>query len=332
MMVRLFTSSLVSNSSNSLRVHAPFDLVQNLTRINNSYADTGANVNTLDSRIVDKFQLPVAYTAQELNILGRAGVGGTFDSSDQALYRLGDCRLSGMPAEFSKVTFMTNLTVASLPFPGPTGAGLLGLPFFGSFSGVEFDWHGTDGDPPTMVFFFYDVPDLAKNNTKRLEIDMSLLVPALDISVNGVELRAILDTGSPLTIFSEEAARITGVAVVDSEDLVDPLAIDSAPRRESLGDDVLTIGGVDGNHLSLHKSKSCTIKIQSGDVSFGSGSVYVGNLPLFSMMESQQFPFNSSNSSRPSIILGLDALRRTYRMILRISSGEVWLEELSGQI
>ena len=29
---------------------------------------------------------------------------------------------------------------------------------------------------------------------------------------------------------------------------------------------------------------------------------------------------------QPQVLLGLDALRRTYRMILRLSKAEVWLE------
>ena len=69
------------------------------------------------------------------------------------LYELGDCQLAGLPPP--PMTFVRNLSAAALPFASPVGVGLLGLPLFWTFpAGVEFDWHGTDGDPPTIIFYF----------------------------------------------------------------------------------------------------------------------------------------------------------------------------------
>jgi hypothetical protein len=87
---------------------------------------------------------------------------------------------------------------------------LLGVPFFESNpTGMEFDWYGTDGDPPTMIFYYgKELPDNAKNNTFCIPIEDNLF------RVNGVEIRAIVDTGSCISIFESQRHRSCGIEEV----------------------------------------------------------------------------------------------------------------------
>ena len=99
-------------------------------------------------------ELPVVVRKEDLDILGSAGAGGSFQAGDIVL--LGDCKLGGVPPDQQNVKFMKNLTAAALDLgiANAVADGLLGVSFFQSFpEGVEFDWHGTDGDEPTVQFW-----------------------------------------------------------------------------------------------------------------------------------------------------------------------------------
>jgi hypothetical protein len=139
-------------------------------------------------------------------MMGSAGVGGAFTAGD--IYMLGDCQLDGLPPE-QNFTFMTNLTAAALPHASPVGDGLLSLSFFYSFpAGVEFDWHGTDGDPPTVIFYFgKTLPEsIYKGMTRVALIRMAVQVLAITLRVKSVDITALLDTGSPITVLNPQAA------------------------------------------------------------------------------------------------------------------------------
>ena len=114
--------------------------------------DTGANMNSIIKSSFGTLQLPLVTESKDLPIAGSAGVGGLFEAGN--LYDLGDCKLEGLPPDQNNI-FMTNLTAFKLPNSSPVANGLLGIPFFLSFpAGVEFDWSGTDGDPPTVIFYY----------------------------------------------------------------------------------------------------------------------------------------------------------------------------------
>ena len=277
--------------------------------------DTGANVNTLHDKVVRKLDLPLVMSSQET--VGAVGMGGKFAPSN--VYMLGECKLDGLPPE-QDFTFMTNLTAASLPnAPGGVCHGLLGVLFFHSFpAGVSFEWYGTDGDPPTMTFYAGpELPDIAKPGLKRVSLQR-LPTQLLSLTVrinNSTQLLALLDTGSPVTILSPHAAELANIATV--------------PVDLSKGN--VVVGGVDGGRrIQLHRSKS-PVLIEAGDdddkVSLGQRSVFVGDLPGMAYLAGLE-----DTSNKPNVILGLDFLKQTYRMVLRASSNEVWFEELGNQM
>ena len=80
---------------------------------------------------------------------------------------------------------------------------------------------------------------------------------------------------------------------------------------------------------SLRRS-TVPVPIQAGPVNLGQGVVHVGELPgmnyLLSLMEGGGQVLDPSQV--PGVILGLDFLRQTYRMVLRVQANEVWFEEL----
>jgi hypothetical protein len=66
------------------------------------------------------------------------------------------------------------------------------------------------------------------------------------------------------------------------------------------------------------------VDIQVGDISFGAGHVYVGNLPGLAMIG------GIGDEASPAAVLGLDSLTRMHRMILRVSDNEAWFQPKEG--
>lgn len=283
----------------------------------NFVLDTGANINTVCKDLAEEMNLPIIIRKDELSTLGSAGAGGSFETGDIVL--LGDCRLSGMPKDQENITFMKNLTAASLGLGiGSVGDGLLGTSFFGCFpAGVEFDWYGTDGDPPTLIFYYgSDLPENAKKNAicVPLESDSFFSVPTATVNINGVELRAIVDTGSPISIVTPEAAKEAGLERMADND-------ESSSGKVLVGE-TPKIRGIDHRVLDLARSNNSTVSI--GDLSLGTvKSLFIGELPGLSLASS----FGASKG--PQVLVGLDILRRTYRMIFRLSAKEIWIEPLA---
>ena len=211
------------------------------------------------------------------------------------------------------VTVMTNLMAAALPYTSPVCVGLFSLAFLYSFpAGVEVDWHGTDGDPPTIIFYFgNDLPhDAISNSMTRVPLHPLVGgVLTLTIHVNGVEMSALLDTGAPITVLSREAAKLVVIELLGEKS------------------NALKIAGVDGGQMDLQPSK-LPVTILAGDsVSLGQGHVFIGDLPGMRLLE--QLAVGGGNNNKPAaVVLGLDFLKRAYRMILRVPDQEVWFEEL----
>ena len=214
--------------------------------------DTGANVNTVDAKFVKELSLPLVASSKELGVLGSAGIGGRVKPGD--IFKLGDCELVGLPPE-QTARFMKNLTAAAIEHSTPVGDGLLGLNFFLSFpAGVEFDWYGTDGDPPTLVFYYgNDLPAIDNVQEGLVRVPLTRLpvgLLSLTVNINGVDMPALLDTGSIVTVLNKEAADLAGI------DIVSPTNIDSesAHRKQAYGDEHLIVGGVDGVPVTLCRS------------------------------------------------------------------------------
>ena len=283
----------------------------------NFVLDTGANVNAISKDLASNLGLTTVIRKDDLSIIGSAGAGGSFQAGD--IVMLGDCQLSGMPTEQANVTFMTNVTAASLDLGIKSiGCGLLGTSFFECFpAGVEFDWYGTDGDPPTMIFYYgKHLPDDAKKNAfcVPLEEESFFGVPAITININGVNLRAIIDTGSPISILSPKVAEKAGLEIIKYA---------SAFEHEDHGP-FIKIRGIDQGTVDLAKASKATVCI--GDISLENvQTLFIGELPGLAMAS------NFTTYKGPQALIGLDILRLTYRMILRLSEKEVWFEPLKDR-
>lgn len=275
--------------------------------------DTGANVNSISKDLAKKLDLSIVRKKEDIPLLGSAGAGGSLPAGDFVM--LGDCQLSGMPKTQENVTFMTNLTAAAmdLGIAEQISGGLLGTMFLYSFpAGVEFDWYGTDGDPPTFIFYYgTSLPEDAKKNAKciPLEKDSFFGIPTILVNINGVDLRAIIDTGSPITIISPSAAKKAN--------------IDRRPSADDAGETIIKIKGIDNGILGLSQAQD-NVSIHIGnDITLANmTTVFVGDLPGLS--SAGRF----SSSPYPELLLGLDALRHTYRTIFRLTEHEIWFEPL----
>eukprot|EP00986_Skeletonema_menzelii_P009773 scaffold4530_cov146-Skeletonema_menzelii.AAC.16 len=270
--------------------------------------DTAANVNTISSKIATELDLPVVIKGEDLSILGSVGAGGSFQAGD--IVMLGESRLCGMPANQQNNTFISNMSLASmdLGIAGSVGSGVLGISFFDCFrGGVEFDWYGTDGDPPTLQFYYDSLPEEAKLNCACVPLNTTDFfgVPTVSVKINGRELRAIIDTGSPITIISPSIAVELGLS-----------------KKEG----TVKIKGIDdGDAMGVSKSLD-EITLSIGDVDINLATIFIGELPGLAMA-SNLVP----EHLHPQVLIGLDALRRTYRMIIRLSKAELWLESLPTQ-
>eukprot|EP00978_Attheya_sp_CCMP212_P002796 scaffold5733_cov54-Attheya_sp.AAC.2 len=317
--------------------------------------DTGANVNSVDTQIVRDLKLPVVLKAVDppnntngegsgVTMKVAAGAGG-FLSAAGDIVLLGDCCLEGLPPDQKDMIFFSNLTAAAIssrPVLHGIVDGLLGdYMFLDAFpAGVEFDWHGTDGDPPTFIFYAgHDLPDVARPGLSTPPIPLerlpqsdlfSISIQINDPNNNGTtttntNLTAILDTGSPVTILRPSAAKKAGIHTVPvtvEHPILDQARPLQKQKQQTIGDDILTVGGIDGRPLQLCRSVSpVSVRVghqdhPSSGVSLGQGYVYVGELPMFGILGDQA-----------QVILGLDFLKQAHRMILRSSQNELWFQE-----
>jgi hypothetical protein len=168
--------------------------------------DTAANTNTLQQVVASELDLPVVGQA-----LPGVGSAGRIAPTGGQTYLLGDAQLEGLPlAEGEEpFTFMTGLTASVLPVASPAAAGLLSLAFLQVFQGgVEFGWGSLDRRPPSVTFYGDKSMDASvlKDRTKvsiqRIPVTQ---LPSIIVSINGVEMSALLDTGSPITVLNAQA-------------------------------------------------------------------------------------------------------------------------------
>jgi hypothetical protein len=311
----------------------PNQIQKNITGISLDFIlDTAANTNTLNLAVAQELGLPVVGAA--LPGVGSAGVLAGGDT-----FLLGDAKLQGLPAEEGNFTFMTGLTASALPIASPAAAGLLSLAFLQCFTGgVDFYWGGpsrveqeTSRLPPSITFHADAPNEQVLQGRTRVELHRIPVTQLLSVTVNinGVPVRALLDTGSPVTVMNAQAAKLAGV-----ESVVDPAvanknnpfaALQSTFQQSQAASrgEILTIMGAGGKRFNLCKSTGKEVDVSmdgSNDekVQFGSGSVYVGDLPGLAALN------GLGVESPPAVVLGMDVLRRRPSMLLRATENEVW--------
>mmetsp|Transcript_32667 Transcript_32667/g.79219 ORF Transcript_32667/g.79219 Transcript_32667/m.79219 type:complete len:402 (-) Transcript_32667:145-1350(-) len=315
---------------------------QNKTGISLDFLlDTGANTNTINAQVATELELEVVGEA-----LPGLSSGGAMQGGET--FMLGDSQLEGieMNEEMGEDDiFMQNLTASALPIASPASAGLLSLPFFYCFEGgVDFSWGSPalkDGMPePASVTFYGDeetAMEKALPGMTRVPIDPIPVtqLPSVMLNINGMKVPALLDTGSPITVLNSQAAKQAGIETLqlppegEEEKSNNPFAgfanrfkNAQAVAKAAANGDVLTIAGSDGRPTNLLKSTSTVDLSMSGDddddVSFGSGHIYVGDIPGLAALN------GIGVDSPPAAVLGMDVLRMRPKMFLRARNQEVF--------
>jgi Aspartyl protease len=304
--------------------------------------DTAANTNTINKQIADELRL---------DIVGQAlpGIGTSGALSGGNTYMLGDTQLEGIlePStnydKHERFLFMQNLTASALPVASPASAGLMSLAFFYCFEGgVEFHWGGAYGatataptKPPTIAFYAEkgELADSVTNGLSKVKIEAVPVtqLPSIRLMINGVEIPALLDTGSPVTVLNSQAARQTGIETgtlprqsTETKNPLEAIALRfkeaQAIAKAAADGNVLTIAGPNGPVNLLKSTSSVGIEAVGVDnnVSFGSTRIYVGDIPGLAALD------GIGVDAPPAIVLGMDVLTKRSRMVLRAQDNEVY--------
>lgn len=292
--------------------------------------DTAANTNTINGQVAKELSLAKVGRAP-----GGLGTQGAISGGDTFL--LGDAQLEGQGEDL----FMTNLTAAALPVANPATAGLLSLAFMYTFpGGIEFNWgqvdpaDGTILTPPSVAFYGDD-ESVAKATKDMTKIPITPLpvtnLPSIQVEINGVNMPALLDTGSPITVLNAQAAKVAGVETVETEtspkksnnpfgNIMNNIKAAQAQAQAAASGEVLAIMGSNGKRVELRKSldKVHVALGNEGAVDFGKGNIYVGDLPGLAAMNA------IGVDAPPAVVLGMDVLRTRPKMLLRAQQNQVY--------
>ena len=306
--------------------------------------DTAANTNTINRQIAEELQL---------EIVGQAlpGIGSSGAISGGNTYVLGDTELEGViPAgasnsESGSFVFMQNLTASALPVASPASAGLMSLAFFYCFKGgVEFSWGLSYGEedgiatpnPPSIAFYAEKGPMAASavRGLSKVKIDPIPVtqLPSITLKINGIEIPALLDTGSPITVLNSQAAKQAGIQTAVSlprqkEESENPFAAISRRLKEAQAmsqaaadGNILAIAGPNGPVNLLRSASPVAIEAVGEDdiASFGSARIYVGDIPGLMALN------GIGVDAPPAVVLGMDVLTKRPKMFLRAQDNEVY--------
>ena len=177
----------------------------------------------VDTACTTNFILPQVAYGLDMQIVGTApaGTGATGAIGGGQEMLLGTAKLEGKAAE-KDVVAITGLTAAVVPVPAPNVAGILGRSFLNCFDAVAFDWGpfpevGGSKPPSGAVMDFYQEYDWdagAEDGLVTADLDeLPCGLLAVNVTLNGVKMPALLDTGAPQTIVNRAAAAAAGIAV-----------------------------------------------------------------------------------------------------------------------
>ena len=187
--------------------------------------------------------------------------------------------------------------------------------------------------PPSLTFYG-DTIGTAASREGLIAIPVKALresgLPSVTLIVNGVEVRALFDSGSPITVLNSAAARRLGLgggsaAVAQTEPSTNPFSMvmaavkaGQAAAQAATRGDALTVAGATGPVQLLRTNEAVTMSIASvAEVGKAITSVvlgddlrpYVGELPGLAALN------GLGAEAGPAAILGTDVLRRRPRII-----------------
>jgi len=253
---------------------------------------------------------------------------------------------------------MEGLTASSLPVASPATAGILSYAFLSCFEGgVEFDWgvgvtddimgrtrnRGADDSKfisPSLKFYGRGSKKVPEN-MKKVKISLApvTMLPTISISINGVEIKALLDTGSPITVLNPKAAKLAGIETFQQPNdeqvknnnifasFANAFQERNAQREAAERGELIMIPGTDGKSVTLYKSNNmidiCGPSSTNDETSimFGPSQIFVGEIPGLAALN------GLGDNSPPSMILGMDVLRSRRFMFLRAQDGEVYFSQ-----
>jgi hypothetical protein len=238
--------------------------------------DTGANVNTINAKLAADLGL-------EAVGFDEGGVSATGDLAGGTTFMLGTAQLNDLPRE-ERIDFCGGLTASALPVASPSGAGLLGVGFLFAFpGGVEFDWGDAAAAVSPSLTMFGDMVGTEDLMDGLCEVPARQLESGLvcvTMTINGVEIPSLLDTGSPITVLNAAAAEAAGIAMPQPEATINPFAkakaaVEAAAAMAS--GEVAMMGGPNGP-ITLRKiPEKAPIFLGAADI--GAGRPYVGEFP-----------------------------------------------------
>jgi uncharacterized heparinase superfamily protein len=176
------------------------------------------------------------------------------------------------------------------------------------------------------------------------------MLPSVKLCINGVEVPALFDTGSPITVLNARAAEAAGIAFavsLQSQDetkssswnpfskIADNIKSASALADATSKGEILTIAGTAGKpvrlvkskapvNIMIHTSKNPTTSSSKDDqnqfTDLAESSLYVGDLPGLAALGGL-----GGESAPPAAVLGMDVITRCPRVVFRAQQNEIYI-------
>ena len=294
----------------------------------------------VDTACTTNFILPQVAYGLDMQIVGvaPAGTGATGAIGGGQEMLLGSAKLGGNRDDVDVA--LTGLSAAVVPVPAPNTAGILGRSFLDCFGAVEFDW--SEGKTGATVCFHesYDFDEgeyeeeFGAETFDARELACGLL--AVDVTLNGVTMPALVDTGAPQTIVNRAAARVAGIGAGGSagagsetsgeiggvfpfSGLVNKLKEGRERALQSRGVMVMGAGGKP-ERLDRVEGAGVDLKV-GGSIPLRCASMLVGELAAFQAGLGLAPSAEGGDDGEPGVILGLDALMSRPRVVMRTQPG-----------
>ena len=320
----------------------------------------------IDTACTTNFILPQVAYGLDMQIVGTspAGTGATGAIGGGQEMLLGTAKLGKDGGEDGTgVVALTGLSAAVVPVPTPGTAGIMGRSFLNCFGAVAFDWSTRQG---ASVSFYqeYDWEEEEEEGegeggggdglrTVSLnELPCGLL--SVDVTLNGVRMPALLDTGAPQTIINRAAAAAAGIDVngtgaggktndddddgeSDGNKNNNPFAglfdAFNKGKERALQDKGVMVMGAGGKPERLDRVDGAAADLAvvtasggggggAGEVTLRCASVLVGELQAFQAGLGLIPPSeDGATDGAPGVVLGLDALMSRPKVVIGTTPG-----------